>query len=270
MKKIDAVFIDIDGTLLKSDLSLDSKVKHTLNNLERMGIEIVLCTGRPFRSYHTYLQELNLNQPKRYSISFNGGAIHENETGKVVKSQVFTQKEQTSLINLATKYNVNFHFEDIKAIYSHFTTIGKYTIRDSFITEMPLKVVSTKKLAELSTINKVMFADKPATLDNFERILTDEVKTLFSIERSRPYYLEFMPQDTNKGTALTWLSHKKKYKRTLAIGDGNNDLSMLLAADYSIAMGNASDEIKKLCDFVTKSNDENGVAIALEKYIFNK
>ena len=117
-----------------------------------------------------------------------------------------------------------------------------------------------------------MYLGESDRLDAFQQKFECKLAEKFTTVRSQPYIFEVMPQNITKATGLKELAQKLRISRTdiMAIGDALNDLEMLKAAGFSVAMGNASPEVKAAADLVTGSNDDASVAQAIAKYVLNK
>ena len=117
-----------------------------------------------------------------------------------------------------------------------------------------------------------MFLAQPNELDIFEKQFGSQISQRFSGVRSQPVIYEAMPKGTTKATALKQLAQHLEIKpqEIMALGDANNDIEMIQFAGLGVAMGNSSDHVKKLANYVTDTNDANGVAAAIEKFILNQ
>lgn len=266
--KVEIVFVDVDGTLLNSEREISDDTMKQIQELNKNNVKVVLCSGRPYRGLIKYIEMLGLNQKNQYSVSFNGGAIHSNYDGGIIHQKTFKKEELEFLTDIGLKYSVNFHIESVENIYTQFKEVGHYTIRDCFLTDMPLKVVKKDDLIHMNDICKVIFADEPEIINKLESRIPKEIRELVQFERSRPYYLEVMPKGTHKGFAVNWMKDYLSLRSSAAIGDGNNDISMFKNVDIAIAMANASNKIKEICQFTTLSNDEDGIGSAIKKWLY--
>ena len=115
----------------------------------------------------------------------------------------------------------------------------------------------------------ILLAGEPDELDRYQKILADRYDGLLDVYKSAPYFLEIMPFGVTKGSMLPLLLDKLKMKRDelVAFGDNYNDMTMIGYAGFGVAMGNAEPDIKKIADYICESNDEDGIANTLEKYI---
>ncbi|MCI7239359.1 MAG: HAD-IIB family hydrolase, partial [Anaerococcus sp.] len=116
-------------------------------------------------------------------------------------------------------------------------------------------------------VNKILFSKAPHIMETQSKIFIDKYKDLVNPIRSMPQFLDIMPKGINKGRSLIEIAdyYKIDHKDTIAFGDEINDIEMIKAAGVGVAMGNASEDIKKAAKFITLSNDENGVAVYLNK-----
>ena len=117
-----------------------------------------------------------------------------------------------------------------------------------------------------------MFLAQPNELDIFEKQFGSQISQRFSGVRSQPVIYEAMPKGTTKATALKQLAQHLEIEpqEIMALGDANNDIEMIQFAGLGVAMGNSSNHVKKLANYVTDTNDANGVSTAIEKFILNQ
>ena len=118
-------------------------------------------------------------------------------------------------------------------------------------------------------IVKTMFIDEPEFLDQVIAQIPEEFHQRFTLVKSAPFYLEILQKTANKGTAITHLAEKLGYTKdqTMAIGDQENDRAMLEVVGHPVVMENGTDELKKIAKYITKSNEESGVAHALREWV---
>lgn len=266
---IKLIAIDIDGTLVNSQKKLTEKVKRTINQATKNNIKVVLCTGRPISGVRKLLKELDLdNQDNQYVICF-GGAVVQTTAGKIISSQPITYQNYLELEKLARKLNLHFHAISEDRIYTANRDIGYYTVYESTLVSLG---ISYRTPAEMSNIRliKAMFIDDQVILDkalsNWEPFAKLENNLVFT--KSAPFYLEANAKGVNKGNALSKLGAVLGITSTeiMAIGDEQNDLSMIKYAGTGVAMGNAIGKIKEMANVITDDNDHDGVATAIEKY----
>ena len=144
----------------------------------------------------------------------------------------------------------------------------QYVDVESTLNEMPIRTVDFYD-GEI-TAPKVMITAEPGKLDAFIATLDPELYEKYSIMKSEPFFLEIMPKGVDKGEALAKLAESLgiDQSETMAFGDQANDLSMIKWAGCGVAMGNAIDDLKDNSQYVTASNDDEGIAKALEKLVF--
>lgn len=172
----------------------------------------------------------------------------------------------------ATKYNVHYHAIDEEAIYVPTATVGKYSIHESELVGMPIVHQLYKDIPTDKEFVKIMFVDEPEVLENLIEHLSDDFKSRYNIFRSAGFYLEVIHPEASKGKAVHHLADKLGLTRdeVMCLGDHENDRDMIEYAGLGVAMGNAIDSIKEIANFVTTTNNEDGVAVAVEKFVLNK
>ena len=266
---IKLIAIDVDNTLLNSKHKLTPKTKATLKAAIQRGVKVVIASGRPLAGTQWLYQKIGIGrQPDQYAINFNGGLISTTQ-GKILAQNALSGLEAQRFYQLALKLGVKLQLEAISGLYTPFKTPSKDMVDNARVLHMPLKYIDIKTLGEDDRIGKLTLVGKKEKMAYAYRHLPEKILQNYSIGSSSPIFLEFSHQGISKGFALRQLAGKLAFslKKTMAIGDENNDLSMIKVAGVGVAMGNGISEIKRQADFVTRDNDSDGVAVAIEKYI---
>ncbi|WP_160678232.1 Cof-type HAD-IIB family hydrolase [Clostridium sp. C8-1-8] len=263
------VAIDMDGTLLKDDKTITLKSKEALAKANSLGVKIVLTSGRPIQGIKNYLEELNLRGKDDYVISLNGALICRCEDYSVLSSnETLKGKDLKYIFSKVKDLNAYVHAfkerEDLVNIESKFSKNEEKRIN------LKVRVVDfMKEIQDDEEILKVVLEEEKEVLDRVQAQLPKELFEEFTVIRSLDFMLEFMKKGCNKATGIEKLVQYLGIdsSEVIAIGDAVNDKEMIGYAGLGVAMGNAEEDIKNLADFVTKSNEEDGVAYVIEKFI---
>lgn len=265
---IKLIAIDMDGTLLNPQHEVTPGVKQAINAAREKGVAIVLATGRPFIGVQRYLMELDLQLEGQYCITNNGALVQKAATGDCVAEVTLTHDDYLYFEKLARELGVHFQALTKSQLFTANKDISPYTVHESYLTGIPLHYRAVEEMDPAMTFPKVMMIDPPEALDQAIARLPQEARDRYTIMKSSPYYLEILNKQVNKGAGVKALADKLGLSReeVMAIGDQENDLAMLEFAGTGVAMGNAIESVKAIAQFVTKTNMEDGVAHAIEKF----
>ncbi|XBS69751.1 sugar-phosphatase [Acerihabitans sp. KWT182] len=268
---IKLIAIDMDGTLLNQKHEISPAVKHAISAARDKGVEVVLATGRPFIGIQRYLMELDLQGEGRYCITNNGALVQRTDNGDRVSEITLDFDDYLYFEALARQLDVHFHALSFSTLYTANRDISRYTVYESFLTGMPLQFRRVDEMNRELRFPKVMMIDDPAVLDQAITRIPHEAFERYTIMKSAEYYLELLRKEANKGEGVKALARHLHLAadEIMTIGDQANDLAMIKYAGIGVAMGNGIDEIKAASQFVTKSNLEDGVAVAIEKFVLN-
>ncbi|CUS26870.1 HAD superfamily hydrolase [Paucilactobacillus oligofermentans DSM 15707 = LMG 22743] len=271
---IKLVAIDIDGTLVTDEKQLTNETITAINAATAQGVKVVLCTGRPLNGVQAYLKKLGLaDQAESYVITFNGSLV-QNTNGDIIVRHTVAFNDYLDMELLSRKAGLHFHVETDQFIYTANRDISPYSIAESFLVNTPIKYRTVDEMTDELSFSKGMLIDDPALITKAltEKTIPDEFYERFYIVRSEPYFLELMNKDASKGNAIRDLAGQLDIKQDeiMALGDQENDLTMIDYAGLGVAMGNAIDEVKAHANQETLTNQKNGVAAAINKYVLNK
>ena len=265
--------LDLDGTLLKDDKSIDAKTKEYLETLSANGIHIVPITGRPLSGVPDCVRSI---KGVDYIISNNGSKTVLNSTNETLFSLAMDNATSKRVIESVKQTGAIFevflnHYGYCeKFVFDHYKEIYTGTVLGDYIFS------SRKQVDSLMTL----FDDKNAEADevfiickdNDDREIikaqTDKISGIqYCMLADR--FLEITKKGTDKGTALEMLCNHLKIEldKVIAFGDGENDLQFLNEAGTAVAMGNASDSVKAQADIVTDTNNNQGILKALKNLI---
>ena len=263
------IALDMDETLLQPDKTISKKDKEALIKAQEMGIHVVLATGRPLFGIKKYIDELEIKD-NEYAVCFNGAEVNKIDLSEQIYNKKLDGTDLKYLVDLSKKLNVNMHGFDKKGCFSE--KMSKYTELEVTLNHIDLNLVKYSDFSDDHEIIKLMYIDEPDYLSNVIKNLPKEAYNRFNIVQSAPFFLEFLNPKADKWYAIEALANHLGIKNDeiMTFGDANNDYSMVKNAGLGIAMGNGIDELKKVAKFVTVPNYENGVAYALNKFIFNK
>ncbi|QDK71181.1 sugar-phosphatase [Lactococcus protaetiae] len=264
---IKLVAIDLDGTLLNPNRQITDKVKLAVAKAKEVGVKIVITTGRPLPGVTDILKTLDLTEQSDYVITYNG-ALVQRATGEEFIKETLSAEDWLDLDAAARKIGLPIHAITRKGIYTPNRDLGKYTVHEAQMVNMPLYFRQPEEIAALE-IAKVMMVDEPEALDDGIAYLPFEFFERYNMVKSTPYYLEFMNKKASKGSAVKHLAEKLylDLDEIMAIGDEENDRSMLEVAGHPVVMENGKAELKKIAKHITKSNEESGVAHAINEWV---
>ena len=266
------IALDLDGTLTNSEKNITPRTFDALMKAQREGVRLVLASGRPTFGIAALANQLQLADYGGYVLSYNGGRIIDWCKKTVIFSQVVDQKLVPILYDFAEKAQlpiVTYLPEAILASKNE----GEYLAEEARINGMPVVVVQNfveeaMQIAGGST--KFLIPGEPELLIQLESEMKAALSEQMEVFRSAPFFLELPPKGIDKAQSLQrLLTHLGLERESLmAFGDGFNDLSMIQFAGQGVAMANAVEEVKSIADFVTTSNEEDGIAQALEQLLF--
>lgn len=259
--------IDMDGTLLNEEKKVTPKTKEALKKAKDKGVKVVLATGRPIDGVMRYLEELDLISNDQYVLSFNGAVIRNTGTNEVICRDTLKGSDYLYLYNISEELGVNIHTFSLEGC--HTPKMNKYTKVEGEINGINVFEKSISEVNPEEEMIKIMMIDEPEVLQKAVDNLPKDLYEKYTVVRSAPFFLEFLSKTCNKGEGVKLLANHLGVKReeVIAIGDAGNDAHMIEYAGLGVAMGNAFDEIKEMADFITKSNEEDGIAHVVEKFI---
>lgn len=261
--------LDMDGTLLKKDKTISEENLRAIQKAKLNNVKIALATGRPIMGIKKYLNELGLITEDDYAITFNGAVIQNTKTNEIIDQNLITLDDVKYLYPLSKKLNVIMH------VWSPDTCITEelnpYVKLEHRLNGTGIKLIKPDEINTSTPIVKVMFVKEKSRLLEAMKHLPEEVYEKYTVFRSSPFFLEFLNKNANKGHGVQVLSQKLNIKRNeiICIGDAGNDIHMIKYAGLGVAMANGFDDTKRAADYITKSNEEDGVAYIINKFILN-
>ncbi|GKU27209.1 sugar-phosphatase [Clostridium folliculivorans] len=261
------IAIDMDGTLLKEDKTVSDITKKAIARAKKRGVKVVLASGRPIEGITRYLEALNLIDEDDYVLSFNGALIQNTKTKEVISKNILKGTDIAYLYGLSKELGVNIHAFDKTGCIT--PKMSKYTEVEGTINGIDVSEVDFDKVDSDADISKIMMIDEPEILQAAIEKLPKEVYDKYTVVRSAPYFLEFLNKKSNKGEGVKALADYLgiKQEEVICVGDAGNDLHMIEFAGLGVAMGNAFDEVKQVANYVTSTNEDDGVAEVIEKFI---
>ena len=261
------VAIDVDGTLENPDHIITPRTAQALEAAQAAGVHIVLATGKMYIGITAYVERFGLNSPQ---ITSGGAVITQN--GQTIYQQRIPRLLAERVIHLAQELGVTL------VLLRDDQTFAAAINRDTDYMETygdPHPIVVPNLLDALDPPPTQIYAIpylQDALFSGSWKLFQHALGDYLGIRKSSPYYIEFVHPAVSKGAALQQLSTMLDIQpdAMLAIGDSYNDLSMFEYAGYAVAMGHSAAEVQAAADWVTQSNAEDGVALALERLILNK
>lgn len=267
---IQLIVVDLDGTLLNSQHALSERTKKTLKAAMEHGVKVVLATGKTRGSAKDIIAELGLTTPGIYVqglVVYNGdGTIrHQKTLDKSLIRKVITFAEERGFSIMAYAGDdilVRSINDDIGVVLAYNETHPKEVgPLQNHIDSTPINKIIAIKKGEVRKVNALRW-QLSMQVEGVGRVLQAGV----------PDMLEVLPIGISKASALKTLLKEMDLRpeNVLAIGDGENDIEMIRFAGIGVAMGNADAAVKEVADYVLGTNDEDGVAEAVERFVLPK
>lgn len=261
--------LDLDGTLTNSKKEITAPTKEALIEIQKEGKKVVLASGRPINGVLPLAEELHLGKYGSYILSFNGACITQCSNRQIIYNRTLPPEVLRPAFEIAASFPgldiLTYEGDNI------LSGIGcnEYTEKESYINKMP--IVQADNFIEYLNfpINKLLVTGEPVIIEKAMAVLKKRFHKLLNIYRSEPFFLEIMPQKIDKAYSLQKLLNSigLTADQMICCGDGFNDLSMIEYAGLGVAMENAQPIVKDTADFITRSNDEDGILYVIEKFM---
>lgn len=267
---IKAIFSDIDGTLLNSRHNITPETKDTILKVKEKDIPFVLVSARMPSGMLFFQEELEINTPV---ICYSGALVlseSDSEGNREILHSIELNKSSAERIRRI----VHEEFPDISiSLYSHDRWVvsdhtDPWVVQEQEITKVePLKR-DLSSYVEKNDVHKILCMGDPQEVNRLAEALKKEVKGV-NMYKSKDTYLEIMDELVSKAYAIRELEDvfHVSNKELMAIGDNYNDMDMILYAGLGVAMGNAPEEVKRIADTVTFTNDEDGLKDSIERFV---
>ena len=261
--KYKLIAADMDGTLLTEDKRITQRTAEAVRRAGEAGVRFCLSTGRPLAGVRRYLEQLGLTTP---TITYNGAVIVHPATGSFIYEQGLEGETAEEIWQLGLSLDTTI------IVWSHerlfVSRMDDRVEKYRAISNVPPVVIADFAALAAEGITKMLWYDQPERMGELQNTVARTLTRPVSYATSNPRYLEFFDHRVSKAAAMEQLGRHLGIDREemIAIGDGWNDLSMLTYAGLGVAMGNAPEEIKARCGYVTASNEEDGVAQVIERF----
>ncbi|MDR2791519.1 MAG: Cof-type HAD-IIB family hydrolase [Tannerellaceae bacterium] len=269
--KCKLLVLDVDGTLLTDEKVMTSGTQTALLKMQQLGVRVALASGRPMHGLWPLAERLELNKFGGFLMAYNGGQIVNAKTGESLLDRRIEAQMVTQLHKAARKYGCStFVYRDDTLVTD--APDNEHIVAESHLNGMKVcKVDDFAVLGDYAPHECVVTGQKEALAEMSDR-WSKRLAGAADVFPSEAFFLEFVPPSVNKGDALAFLKDHMGLDREeiMAVGDGVCDIPMLQLAGTGIAMANAADAVKRCADFITLSNGEEGVAVAIEQHIMSE
>lgn len=264
-----AIALDLDGTLTNHDKVVTPVTRQTLMKTQQDGAHIILASGRPTYGIAPIAECLEIGNYGGYVLSYNGGKIVDWKN----KDEIYSNFLPDNVLPILYSYAKDQHHALLGYAGEEIITEmpdDQYAKEESRINKMQIRKVDNLLTALPPHPTKLLMTGDPAQMLKAEEDLANLVGNKMDVFRSAPFFIELVPKGIDKAQSLLRLLDKINLTPNdmIAFGDGYNDLSMLKLAGIGVAMANAVPEVRAEADYVTLSNEEDGVAAAIEKFCY--
>ena len=267
------VAIDLDGTLLNNSKEISERNIRAIQEACRKGVKIVICSGRVFSGARVYAKQIGVTGPV---IACNGAVITKDIGGELMYASYMNRSDCLKIIDICKKYNTYYHVyagnvmlteklegPSLRYYERNKTLLPEDRIKIEVVADMKEKLRDTDEIV-------LKFIIITQDLDIMKKARA-ESETLSNVTIMSSNYdnFEIMNKGVNKGDSLRQLAEMLDISpdEVMAIGDNENDLTMLSYAGLGVVMDNAESSIKEAADYITLSNEDDGVAMAIEKFV---
>ena len=267
--KYKLLVLDVDGTLLNDEREISKRTLAALLKVQQMGVRIVLASGRPTYGLMPLAKTLELGNYGGFVLSYNGCQIIKAQNGEILFERRINPEMLPYLEKKARKNGFAiFTYHDDTLITD--SPDNEYITNEALLNN--LKIIKEDEFStaiDFAPCKCMLVSDKEKALIGLEQHWEKRLAGTLDAFRSEPYFLEVVPCGVNKANTLGALLEHLGVTReeVIAVGDGVCDVTMLQLAGMGVAMGHSQDSVKVCADYVTASNEEDGVALAVEKLI---
>ena len=260
--------LDLDGTLTNSQKKITQATKQSIQEILKKGHKVVLASGRPTPGMRGCEKDLELQQYGGYLLSFNGASVIDCITGEVIYQRTLPREVIPGVYEFAKEHGCGLITYQDEEIISAFPA-DQYMILDSKVCGMNVKQVENFVDYIDFEVNKCLLSVNPDLADEYVKILSAKYGDIVSIYRSEAFYIEIMPLNVDKATSLDKMLPiiGGTRENTICCGDSFNDISMVRYAGIGVAMGNAQQRLKDVADYITDTNDNDGLVRVIDKFI---
>lgn len=266
----DALVLDVDGTLVGSDKKVSDMTRDAILEAQERGKTVAIASGRSISGIRRTAATIGLERFGGYVIAYNGTTVINCKTGECIYNQTVEPEMIKSVYEAAKEAGVGilvYHDQNKELIAGN--GVDQYIEMDAKACEISIHEVSDFTRAVDFPINKFLLTGEPERMKEVEKEMKEKFGDRLNIFRSDPCYVELLPRFIDKAVAVDKLMKYLDISRDKVIcaGDSYNDLPMIQYAGKGVAMGNAQEEVKEAADYVTASNDEDGIVEIIRKFM---
>ncbi|MBP1930383.1 Cof-type HAD-IIB family hydrolase [Ammoniphilus resinae] len=262
--KYKMITIDVDDTLLNDDAEVTPQTIEALRAAVDLGVIVTLATGRMFASAKQIAKRIELNVPL---ITYQGSLVKNLLDEEVLYERNIPVEVGAFLFKYAMNHEIHLqgYYNDELISPMENQWLREY----ASLSRVPYRIEPDLAVLAGKSHTKLVFIDDPKKLDLVARDLAGLVGDQVHITKSKPHFLEIVHKEATKGHAVRFLADYFgcSLEQVIAIGDSWNDREMIEVAGLGVAMGNAVPALKDVADFVTKSNNEDGVRYVIERFV---
>lgn len=272
-RDIQLVAIDLDGTLLRDDKSLSQENVDAIKDAIEQGVQVVICTGRTLPSIQYLSKQLPQGHGDEYLILQNGAVIHQLPDLNIVHETILTEGDRQAIYDVFKEYRSEevqmVAFDPDKLYLVDDETANPTVVQDAKTLSTDITLAKFEEVLNLETLYKIVVFGGVEFIDDYLEKIPNDLYEQVHIVRSLPVAIEFIPKLANKANGLNALIQQLdiKAENIMTIGDELNDYEMVKMAGLGVAMENGHPEVKRVADELTLTNNENGVAHAIRKFV---
>lgn len=262
--------LDIDGTATNSAKEVTPRTRDAVIRLQEKGIPVAIASGRPTPGVAPIAEIFAFDQYGSYTLAYNGARITNWKTKECIYSNTIPLSLPRRIYQDACRYDLGVYAltPDESAILCG-RRIDEYIELESRICGIPIRTCNEDFPERVNhAVNKCMITGHPDDLERIEPLIAEKYRHEANVFRSEGFFLEIIPKNVDKAYCLAKLLKILGLTREemVCCGDGYNDQSMIQYAGLGVAMANARECVKDVADYITLSNDEDGVAHVIEKF----
>ena len=265
----EVIALDLDGTLTNNKKEIPERTKEALFDIMKQGKKVILVSGRPVYGVLPVAKELKLDQLGGYVMGFNAGQVVDCRTMEVIQNYLLPDQVIEPALRIAEDYPgvCLTSYKKDKIIVNR--EANRYVMVEAYSNKMPV-LVCEDFLDQLDRpLNKLLVCGEPEYVAEILKKLGDQFGDILNLFPSEPFFGEVMPKGIDKGYSLGLLMEELGYRpdQVIACGDSGNDIPMIRYAGLGVAMENAMEEVKKAADYITGTNEEEGVLDVIRKFM---